>query len=155
AVCSRLESKGFVIDGNSILKTVCAVRGTSVKRKSILALRELPPDDLRIQLVQSRRALEKAIDFLRTEVGVISSDFLPYDAQLTLLGKLMELQQQGGLSPEQRMAIRSWFWLASFHERYRGAAETVLDGDAERFEVFSREGGPLLSMRKVEFHDLK
>lgn len=155
SLSSTLEAKGFPVDGGSILRTVSAVRGKSVKRKAILALRNTPHAELRDNLVSARKALEKAIDFLRSEVGVVSSDFLPYDAQLTVLCKIFS-SQGTALTANQRALLRSWFWRSSFHERYRGASDNILDSDIERVQEFLDTGGPLVpSLRDILVDDLK
>ena len=154
ALAKSLASRSFEIDGDSILRTVSALRGESVKRKAILALRDLPRPELRGNLTATRKALEKAVDFLRAEVGVVSSDFLPYEAQLTVLSKIFSLRKDA-LTPEQRAALRGWFWLSSFHERYRGASDSVLDGDMERCKPFLDGGGPLIPLKQVEEDQLK
>lgn len=148
-----LRARSFNIGGDSILRTLSALRGKSVKKKAILALRELPRSELRENLKVARKALEKAIDFLRMEVGVVSSDFLPYEAQLTVLSKVFSLQKDP-LTLEQRAALRGWFWLSSFHERYRGASDSVLDGDLDRCLPFLDRSGPFIHMRKIEENDL-
>lgn len=153
-LATRLASKSFEIDGTSILRTVCTVRGTSVKKKAILALRDIPRAELREGLVATRRAMEKTIDFLRSEVGVVSSDFLPYDAQITVLSKVFSLRKEP-LTPEQRAALRTWFWLSSFHERYRGASDTLLDNDAERCQPFVSGTGPFAHLKRIDEEDLK
>jgi hypothetical protein len=154
ALAKSLEPRSFRIDGDCILRTLSAVCGKSVKKKGILALRDLPRPELRENLTATRKALERAIDFLRAEVGVVSSDFLPYEAQLTVLGKIFSLRKDP-LTPEQRAAPRGWFWLSSFQERYRGASDSDLDGDIERCQPFLGGSGALLPLRKVDENDLK
>jgi len=154
ALANSFESRNFAIDGDCILRTLSALRGKSVKRKAILALRELPRPELREKITATQKTLEKAVDFLRTEVGVVSSDFLPYEAQLTVLSKIFSLRKDA-LTPDQRAALRSWFWFSSFHERYRGASDSLLDGDMERCQPFLDEAGPLIPPTKVEEEQLK
>ena len=154
AVAKSLEPSSFRIDGDSILRTLSALRGKSVKKKAILALRNVPRAELRSDLQGTQRSLEKTIDFLRTEVGVASSDFLPYEAQLTVLSRVFSLRKDL-LTPDQRAALRSWFWLSSFHEHYRGASDSVLDSDIERCSPFVSGSGPIMSTRKIVEDDLK
>jgi len=155
ALGQAVERRNFCIDGDCILRTVSALRGKSVKKKAILALRDIPPSELREDLTTTRKAMEKAIDFLRTEVGVVSSDFLPYEAQLTVLSKVFSLCEDP-LAPEQRARLRTWFWLSSFHERYRGASDSVLDGDIDLCLPFLGGTDPLSPpLKKVEPDDLK
>jgi hypothetical protein len=142
ALTASLERKNFHIDGDSVLRTVASIRGKSVMRKAILALRDVPHSDLRTDIVTTRKALEKAIDFLRAEV-------------LTVLSKVFQLSAGGPPTPGQRTGLRTWFWLSSFHERYRGASDSILGGDIDRCAPFLAEGTPLMPLRKVEESDLK
>jgi len=153
-ITEAVEPKGFTVDGDSMLRTVSALRGKSVKRKAILALRNTPHAELRENIQTTRRALEKALDFLRTEVGVVSSDFLPYEAQLTVLCRVFGLAG-GPLTPQQRGLLRSWFWLSSFHERYRGASDNVLDDDIDKCQQFVTATAPLIPQKRLERLDLQ
>jgi hypothetical protein len=149
-----LRARDFDIGGDSILRTLSVLCGQSVKKKAILALRNFPRDDLRERLKATRKALEKAIDFLRMEVGVISSDFLPYEAQLTVLSKVFSDRKEP-LTSEQRAALRGWFWLSSFHERYRGASDSILDGDIEKCASLVGGSNSFIPLKMVEEDDLK
>lgn len=154
ALARSLGAQSSYVDGDSVLRTLSAFRGKSVKKKAILALRDLPRSELRENVTATRKALEKAIDFLRTEVGVVSSDFLPYEAQLTVLSKVFS-QRKEPLTPEHRAGLRSWFWLSSFRERYRGASDSVLDGDIEQCQPFLAGSGPLVQLKRIEQDDLR
>ena len=78
----------------------------------------------------------------------------PEYPQLTILSKVFSLREEP-LTPVQRANLRAWFWLSSFHERYRGASDSVLDGDIERCLPFLTGAGPLMPLRKVEAQDLR
>ncbi len=152
-LATSLEPENFYIDGDTILRTLATLREKSTKKKAILALRNIPKSELHENLKTMRKSIEKAIDFLRTEVGVASSTFLPYEAQLLVLIKVFSLQK-GQLTPNQRAVLHNWFWLSSFHERYRGASDSLLDGDIEKCAGFLA-GNPFIIMRKLEEQDLK
>lgn len=150
---AALKPRGFDgIDRVTLLKTLAAVSGRSSKRASLLTLRKLTASDLKVALGAARSALERAIDFLRAEVGVMSNDFLPYDAQLIVLAKLLHLQAHP--TPEQRRLIRSWFWLTSFQEYYRGASDTIIDGDIDRCSKIVENGEPLHPVKRIDASDL-
>lgn len=149
-----IAKKSYVMAGDSILRTVSAIRGKTVKKADILALRKVPRPELRDNIVTARKALEKAIDFLSTEVGVVSSDFLPYEAQLTVLGRAFHLTSGTPLTPEQRALLRDWYWLSSFRERYRGASDNILDGDLKNCEDFAKNERPIIPVRRLELIDL-
>jgi hypothetical protein len=154
ALASAFEPKNFEIAPDSILRTLSAVCMKSVKRKAILSLRNVPRPELREKLIATRKALEKSVDFLRTEVGVVSSDFLPYEPLLTVMGKIFSLRKDA-LTSEQRATLRSWFWISSFHERYRGASDTVLDSDIEWCQQFLDGSGLPVPTRKIEEEQIK
>jgi hypothetical protein len=149
-----LKSRNFDIDGDCVLRTLSALRGKSVKRKAILGLRDIPKPELRQNLTGTEKAFEKTVDFLRTDVGVVSSDFLPYEAQLTVLSRIFSLRKDA-LTSEQRAGLRSWFWISSFHERYRGASDNLVDGDMDRCQHFLNGSNPLIPLRKVGEEQMK
>jgi hypothetical protein len=153
-LAKAIERKSYSMAGDSVLRTVSAIRGKTVKKADILALRKVPRPELRGDIVTTRKALEKAIDFLSTEVGVVTSEFLPYEAQLTVLGRAFHLLDGSPLSPEQRALLRDWYWLSSFRERYRGASDNILDGDLKNCEEFARSERPIIPVRRLEQIDL-
>jgi len=149
-----VASKGFNLEADSVVRALASVRGGSCKRSALLALRDVDAGELRGSIEQTRSALERAIDFLRTEVGVVSGDFLPYDAQLTILARIFRLKPV--LTPEQRHLIQSWFWSSSFSERYRGASDSLLDDDIKNCSEHLLESKPLLNpIRKFSPQDLQ
>jgi len=54
-----------------------------------------------------------------------------------------------------RIVDAAQFWLSSFHERYRGASDSVLDSDIERCQAFLSGSGPFIPPKKAEEDDLK
>jgi len=143
----------FVLDGVGVIRAAAALRGMSCKRSSLLSFKDMDPPDLRILLTSTKRSIEKAIDFLRAELGVVSGDFLPYEAQITILAKLCSLVPK--FSVEQRRLITSWFWLSSFHQRYRGASDNILDSDIQNCQRLIDEGHSLVPYRKFSHTDLE
>ncbi len=128
------------------MRALAAIKGGSCKRSALLSLSEVPSSELRLSLNQTRAALERSIDFLRAEVGVISDDFLPYDAQFTILSKIFSTTPV--LTPDQRRLLKSWFWYSSFSERYRGASDSFLDDDIKGCTERFLNSQPLLQNTK-------
>jgi hypothetical protein len=147
------EEEGFHLEGESIIRAVAATRDTAVSKSSLLALRSIGSSELKGSLKTARLSIEKAIDFLQTEVGVISSDFLPYDAQLLVLAKLFKSTKS--FSAEQRKLVRSWFWASSFTERYRGASDSLLNEDLEHLPQRLAKGDPLLKQAVFTADDFR
>jgi len=153
ALQESFEEEGFHLEGESIIRALAATRDTVVSRSSLLALRNVGSSELKTSLKTARLSIEKAIDFLQTEVGVVSSDFLPYDAQLLVLGKLFKSTKS--FSAEQRKLVRSWFWGSSFTERYRGASDSLLNEDLEDLPQRLAKGDPLLKPVAFTADDLR
>ena len=80
------------------------------------------------QISQVREALKRSVDFLRTELHVMSDDFLPYERQLVALAHVHTMRAT--LSAGDAQILRKWFWRTSFSERYRRGGEG--DGRARR-----------------------
>lgn len=124
-----LEKDFGGIEDTSVLRALSVITKDSAKRDSILSLRDLKKDQLQVNLERTRSALGRAVDFLVTEVKVMSSDFLPYERQLILLVYLMS--KESSLSADQFEIIRKWFWRTSFSQRYRRGGEGLFDEDLQ------------------------
>ncbi len=80
------------------------------------------------------KALMRAIDFLRNNVGVKRAEFLPYGGILALL--TMFFYKLNGKAPtaEHRTTLWRWFWWTSASERYSYASREKINSDAEYLE---------------------
>jgi hypothetical protein len=127
AIVDEMDEKDFGNVGRAtILRALSTCASKSAKRETILTLRTLDKAELLAQMERTKEALRRAVDFLATEVSVISDDFLPYERQLVLLAYVMA--QAGQLNTE---TLRRWFWRTSFSERYRRGGEGLFDTDLD------------------------
>jgi len=93
-IANELEEKDFGdLERVTILRVLATCARKSAKRESIVELRELSRSDLVSEMEKTKEALRKAVDFLGTQVSVISDAFLPYERQLVLLGFIMSQRQ--------------------------------------------------------------
>ena len=117
-VLNQLDEKDYGgIEDVSILRSLSVVSAGSARRESILSLRNHNRGELELLIEKARSALTRAVDFLVTQVSVVSSDFLPYERQLMLLSYVMT--NRNALSASDLDILRRWFWRTSFAERYR------------------------------------
>lgn len=129
-VVSELEEKDFGdLDKVTILRALSTCAFGSAKRQTILSLRELNRDQLASEMEKTKEALRRAVDFLSTEVCVISDAFVPYERQVVLLSYVMS--ENVSLDAVQVDVLRRWFWRTSFSERYRRGGEGLFDTDLE------------------------
>lgn len=78
------------------------------------------------------------VDLLKTEFGIYSWDFLPYEAFATILSVIFSEKQT--LTAAQIKRVREWFWRSAFTERYRGASEHFISKDIGAIEAFVLTG---------------
>jgi len=79
-----------------------------------------------------------AADALRKTFGVLGVTYLPYDALLTLLSYSFAKSRQRSMTADQMNWIKTWFWRASFGERYGAGGATRIGRDRELFDGMLR-----------------
>jgi len=125
-----LDQKGFGdTDEKIILQCLSAFIKKTTKTKDILSL---DPAVVKNNIDRLRESLEKAIDFLSTELNVISSDFLPQSHQLIPFTYFFSCVEKP--SAAQNKILKRWFWRTSFSLRYQGATDIRLNQDILFFD---------------------
>lgn len=138
-IARALTPKGFGdIDPNTVLKCLSAIQHRDVKRETIISLRKLPKSEMDALVAKAKRALLSTVDLLKTEFGIFSWDFLPYEALVTILSVVFA--DKKSLAVEQVKRVRKWFWQSGFTERYRGASEHFISRDISSIEDFITSG---------------
>jgi hypothetical protein len=128
AIIEQLDEKDFGgIDPVSVLRSLAVAKIGSARRQAIIDLRDYSREELELLIEKTRAALSRAVDFLNSEVSVVSNDFLPYERQLVLLAYVMA--NRSSLSGGNFDVLRRWFWRSSFAERYRAGGEARFDDD--------------------------
>jgi hypothetical protein len=125
SLATALERKDFdQIEGTTLLKILSAIHSGSTERTSIIDLRSLTGDQLDDLVQRARAALERAVDFLGTDLHIHSLDFLPYEAHLVVLATI--LAGRTSLTQDEVCRARQWFWRSAFTEHYRGASDSFV-----------------------------
>lgn len=89
------------------------------------------------------KGFQLAIDFVRENLGVARSDFLPYDAFLPVLAKYFyELGLHGINSLEQKRQLEYWYWRSAFSQRYGSATDTRMTEDAHWLKQLIADNTP-------------
>ncbi|OGZ44795.1 MAG: hypothetical protein A2756_04985 [Candidatus Ryanbacteria bacterium RIFCSPHIGHO2_01_FULL_48_27] len=73
--------------------------------------------------------LKLAVDHLSKNLGVKIYDFMPYPIMISLLGYLFTKLDGRSLSPTQIEVVKTWFWKASFAQRYGSSTLTTAGQD--------------------------
>jgi Protein of unknown function DUF262 len=119
-VDDQLRDLGFgSVDRSAILKTFEATRGERIGK---LNPRDLDPRTAENDLLDTARALRKAVAFLRS-IGVPHIAVLPYELPLMVLARFFCLFE----SPEERslVLLKRWFWRGAVAGRHGGASNTL------------------------------
>lgn len=72
------------LENTIYLKIMAAIQGFGSKKDGILKLRELHPKRLTELAIMVKTSVERAVDFLSTDLAVPSDAFLPYENQLVV-----------------------------------------------------------------------
>ncbi len=125
-----LDKKGFGDTPEKIiLQCLSGLANKTTRTKDILSLN---PKDVRNNIDKLKESLEKVVDYLSTELNVISRDFLPHSHQIVPLTFLFS--RVNTLSQEQSTVIKQWFWKTSFSKRYSGSTDMKMNDDITFFE---------------------
>lgn len=134
------------INNSAFLKLMARVQGFGAKRKSVFKLRNLTADDLGRVSKKIKESIERAVDFLATDLNVPSDAFLPYENQLIVIAYFYSKVQSPTYN--QLKFLRKWFWQTGFDEHFRGAADSVLEKDFKAIdELISEENEESLMIR--------
>ncbi len=132
---TKLKPKRFNdVPSSAILKCICAIRHTSIKKEDVIKLREESKQDMDKLVVSAGTALEKAVDLLSTEFGILSWDFIPYEAFLIIAAFIYH--NSAAIPAANLVRVRKWFWSSAFSERYRGASEHYISKDLETISQY-------------------
>lgn len=114
-VIDDLDDKGFGnVPDKLILQCISSQVSEKVSTEEILKLETAV---VRSRMAKAKKSLDKAIDFLSTHIGIVSSDFLPNNLQVVPIAYFFSRVAMP--TPLQINLLTSWFWKNSFADRYR------------------------------------
>ncbi|SEU38985.1 hypothetical protein SAMN05443639_1312 [Stigmatella erecta] len=149
----ELDEKGFrEIESKSILRNLSASQGGGFSIEDVEHLRGHTPQ-ARLEAAKiTKLAYQRAVDFLVSELGVVSSYALPYANQITVLAECFRLLPTSP-SPAQYHAMREWFWQTSFSGYFSGWNTGQMTTDLASVRAFASGAKPripLVAARPVE-----
>jgi hypothetical protein len=129
SMLETLDEKGFGdIPEKTVLQCLSGIMQKSTSTKAIL---ELVPNQVHQQFDSLVTSMEKAIDFLATQLNT-SRDFLPHVQQLIPL--TFFFSKVNSPTSDQTKWLKQWFWKTSFSKRYSAQTDDKMDADIEFFE---------------------
>ncbi len=150
-----LSEVGFgTVRPSVILQCIAASLARQVRRQDILKLER----EAFINAWEPvKEGLFSAVDYVRTDLRIPTSELLPYDSLLVPLTYFF-LQTQGKMpSAKQSRLLRQFFFWASLSERYSSATDGKIALDLQRIDSILREQPPSYAGEevKVDVEDLK
>lgn len=114
-----------------ILQTISAIIQKDVKTKQIL---KLDPKEVREKFSEFVESMERACDFLSTDLSV-TREFLPHAQQLVSLSYFFSLVTSP--NGEQSEVLKKWFWKTAFSKRYSAQTDDKINDDLVFFDKVS------------------
>lgn len=84
------------------------------------------------------RAVKLAVEFVRTNLGVVRSDHLPYRGILVVLAYYFFHAPSSALSAADRRTLWQWFWQVTLSERYSSTSPSRMAEDARELRAAAR-----------------
>lgn len=91
------------------------------------------------------RAIELAVDFAATNLGVKRANYLPYRGIIAVLAAYFHNTGSSALSAAERAALWSWFWKVSLSERYGSTSPSRMAEDAAELGKLASGGEPVFA----------
>ena len=128
---SFFDEKGFgKVDEETVTQTLAlVVKGMCTKSFQL----QLTNDEISACWKDTVDGLKLAVDFVSENLGVKINDFLPYPAMLSLIAYLFIKSKNRSLTAEQATFLKTWFWRATFSQRYGSSTLTMLSQDRVQY----------------------
>ena len=136
-VRKQLEPKRFNgVDEKSVLRIISAAAGMGFTASDIDDLRNVEEPNLKASVNTATEAAKRSADFLATQIGVPSSNALPYVNQFTVLTEVF--RQIPHPTEDQFAAIRRWFWETTLSSYFGGWNTGQMNADRDAVTDFAQ-----------------
>jgi len=126
SILDSMGDKGFEeIPEKIMLQCLGAIINKTAKTREIL---ELEAAKVRENIQKLQNGLERTIDFLSTELGMVSIDFLPHMQQIVPLTYFFATNAST-ITTTQNQSLKKWFWRTSFSDRYADSTDEKINND--------------------------
>jgi len=88
------------------------------------------------------RALEVAVDFAFSSLGVKRAEYMPYRGLLVVLAYYFYHRGNSAISAQERIMLWNWFWQVTLSERYSSTSPSRMAEDAKRLRSL-KDGQPV------------
>ncbi len=124
------------IDSEIFTQTLSLISKGPCTRSSQLQLRK---EDIDNYWEDTVKTIRQAVDYLRNNLGVVHYSFIPYRGMISLVAYLFWKNDKKSLSNRQADLLSTWFWNATFSERYSASTLTQMTEDKKIFDKIALE----------------
>ncbi|RKY22925.1 MAG: hypothetical protein DRP79_10000 [Planctomycetota bacterium] len=94
----------------------------------------LKTDDVKDNWYPVIRALKESIDFLKTNLGVKRTEYLPYRGIVPVLAHYFYHVNDRAITADERKKLWDWFWRVTLSERYNASTTPKMAEDARKLQ---------------------
>lgn len=130
---AKLANKGFgKIDPESYTQLLALALKGPCTRSAQLQIENHQAKSAWEEITQS---LELAIDFLQSNLGVVTYAFLPYRGIIPMISYFFYKMKGRSPSAQKKDFLQKWFWRVTFSERYSASTLTLMTEDRKIFDA--------------------
>lgn len=150
-VLEEFGFRGIGANGDLMMKCCAAILRGNPEPSSLM---DVNGEEVRSKFDLIAKSMQRAVDFLRTNLRLFDIRFLPYSSQLIpLAAYFAEKKANASVSKEHRLALLRWFWRSSFSHRYSGNPKRNIAIDVEEAVKLCRGESSSLGVAPVSVNE--
>jgi hypothetical protein len=118
---------GYDLDARFLIRALIAVGTGQSRFRYLTEFWKKPPGEIEELWKETRKGVDAAVNFVRQNARLESSDWLP--TLNALISLAVYFQKHKNITPDVETGLLRWFYLASLRMRYSGSSESALDED--------------------------
>jgi hypothetical protein len=119
-----LEEANFDFSDDTIVKALGLTFDLDPLPDVMLRLREKTATELKAAVRTTKKIFREVVSFLRDELQIFGSDFVPYEGQLLTLFNIFS--KSLSVSDSQKEGLRRWFFSVSLSEKLQGRSDNYV-----------------------------
>ena len=127
------EDISYEFEARFLMRCYVAISTGQNRFKFLGRLWKRSQQELEESWIKTKKALDHAVNFLKNNAGIESTDWIPsLNALIPIVYYLSK--KEGRLSNEESNRLLCWFFEANIHGRFAGSPETKVDQDLKAIE---------------------
>jgi hypothetical protein len=141
------EQANYDLEARFLMRCYVAVATGQSRFRFLSALWNKDTFQLQGIWKQTKKAVDHTLNFLRTNAGIESSEWIPSINALVPLVVYLS-KKQGQIINDEVKRLLFWFFEATMHQRFSGSPETKIDQDLKTVESIDPIDGMIANLKK-------